>query len=178
MKQVRCIETGQVFASGQDAANWLGVSQQGISSVLRRKQNTCGGYHWEYVEEGDKEKARNRQVKNLDSGRVFASIAEAARYYDLDRAGIQNCVTGRSSYCGGFRWAYADGEPISGVTRPRSRPTMTIQEVLEEARRRTEQTGRKVTYADIQVEETIRAIKAQEAAEKKRRAKRCKTKSA
>lgn len=46
-KQVRCIETGEVFDCAADVARLLGLHS--VSSSIR---NCCraGGYHWEYVE--------------------------------------------------------------------------------------------------------------------------------
>ena len=48
-KKVLCVETGQVFDCIADAEKWLGKS--GICSCLKGRQKTCGGFHWEYVEE-------------------------------------------------------------------------------------------------------------------------------
>lgn len=53
-KKVRCIETGEVFESATDAARKIPrTSQAKISMVCSGKRNTCGGYHWCFV---DKEK--------------------------------------------------------------------------------------------------------------------------
>ena len=53
-KQVRCIETGQIFESQNAVAEFLGQkSASNISNCLSGKQKTCGGYHWERV--GDEE---------------------------------------------------------------------------------------------------------------------------
>ena len=52
-KPVRIVETGQVFASLQDCANYLGVTRGNISRVLtgERAGQKIHGYHIEYVEE-------------------------------------------------------------------------------------------------------------------------------
>lgn len=53
-KQVRCIETGQIFESQNAVAEFLGQkSVSNISNCLSGKQKTCGGYHWERI--GDEE---------------------------------------------------------------------------------------------------------------------------
>ena len=46
---VRCVETGEVFANQAEAARAIGKHRYGINSVLKGKQKTCGGYHWEYA---------------------------------------------------------------------------------------------------------------------------------
>ena len=46
-KKVRCIETNYIFDSITEAEKWLG--KHGIGSCCRSKQETCGGYHWEYA---------------------------------------------------------------------------------------------------------------------------------
>lgn len=47
-KTVRCVETGEIFQSLKQAAICLNVSAHGISNVLKGRQKTAGGYHWEY----------------------------------------------------------------------------------------------------------------------------------
>lgn len=53
-KPVRCIDTGQVFASQQDAAAWvrglgLNCSQGSISNCCRGQQKMAAGYRFEFV---------------------------------------------------------------------------------------------------------------------------------
>jgi len=52
-RPVRIVETGQVFASLQDCANYLGVTRGNVSRVLsgERKGQRLHGYHIEYVRE-------------------------------------------------------------------------------------------------------------------------------
>lgn len=50
-KRVRCIETGQIFESGAEAARQLGVDPSHLSKVCRGKQKSTHGYHFEFVEE-------------------------------------------------------------------------------------------------------------------------------
>ena len=51
-KRVLCLETGQIFNSSQDAARQLSIDGSGIRKCCRGVNKTCGGYHWEYVNEG------------------------------------------------------------------------------------------------------------------------------
>lgn len=55
MKPVRIVETGQVFASLQDCADFLGVTRGNISRVLtgERKGQKIHGFHIEYVRKED-----------------------------------------------------------------------------------------------------------------------------
>lgn len=49
-RQVRCIDTGEVFASLTEAAKAKGINSSKITSVCKGKRKTTGGLHWEYVE--------------------------------------------------------------------------------------------------------------------------------
>lgn len=49
-KSVVCVETGKQYASITEAATAVGVAVCTVSAVLRGRQKTAGGYHWEYAE--------------------------------------------------------------------------------------------------------------------------------
>lgn len=50
-KAVRCIETGIIYESATEAARQVEkTTQSKICMVCRGQRNTCGGFHWEYVE--------------------------------------------------------------------------------------------------------------------------------
>lgn len=49
-KRIRCIETGDIYKSIQEASNITGVNRNSISAVCRGKYKTAGGYRWEYIE--------------------------------------------------------------------------------------------------------------------------------
>jgi hypothetical protein len=114
IKPVKCVETGQVFESIQKAAEWLGLYQSSVSSVLRGKVKTAGGYHWEYALPEDR-------------GVIAEPIVTEARQ----------------------------------ASGPKSRPSMTIDDVQAEAQRQTRQTGRLVQYSDLQKQETLRLANSQ-----------------
>ena len=48
-KKIRCIETGKIFNSINEAARFINRSQSGLVSCLKGRSKTSGGYHWEYV---------------------------------------------------------------------------------------------------------------------------------
>ena len=49
-KKILCVETGIIYESPADAIRKLNLSNS-PSYAARGKQETCGGYHWKYVEE-------------------------------------------------------------------------------------------------------------------------------
>ena len=49
-KAVLCIETNQIYPSINEVSRRLGFSKGNVSSCCRGEINTCGGYHWKYVE--------------------------------------------------------------------------------------------------------------------------------
>lgn len=49
-KRVICLETGIVYPSAYDVQRQLRFSQSHICDCCKGKRNTCGGYHWRYVE--------------------------------------------------------------------------------------------------------------------------------
>ena len=106
-------------------------------------------------------KARNaRPVRCVETGRVFESGTMAARMMGVSQTGLYNALSGNAQTCAGYHWEYADGQQNpTTIDKPRSRPAMTISEVQEEARRRSEQTGRHVRYKHIQIEETLALIR-------------------
>lgn len=51
VRKIRCIETGKIYLSTREAQRDTGIWSSNIWRVLKNKQNTAGGYHWEYLEE-------------------------------------------------------------------------------------------------------------------------------
>lgn len=49
-KKVKCLETGIIYYSTIIASQETGIRAGGIQDAARGVQKTCGGYHWEYVE--------------------------------------------------------------------------------------------------------------------------------
>lgn len=52
-KRIKCIETNEVYESASEAMRQTGIKT--IDTCARGKCKTAGGYHWEYVEEENKE---------------------------------------------------------------------------------------------------------------------------
>lgn len=49
-KKIQCVETGQIFDSVKEAANFVNRAGTNISKCLTGKNKTCAGYHWEYID--------------------------------------------------------------------------------------------------------------------------------
>lgn len=48
-KKVECIETGMIFNSRKEAADYCGLSNTNLSRVVNNPNRTFGGYHWRDV---------------------------------------------------------------------------------------------------------------------------------
>lgn len=49
--QVKCVETNIVYCSATSASKETGINGRNINDACRGKQNTAGGYHWEFVDD-------------------------------------------------------------------------------------------------------------------------------
>lgn len=48
-KKVKCIETGIIYESTNEASRQTGLAQASICNCCNGKRKSCGGLHWEYV---------------------------------------------------------------------------------------------------------------------------------
>lgn len=48
-KSIICVEKNKIYTTVKEAAKENNTSRQNISHVLNGRQETAGGYHWEYV---------------------------------------------------------------------------------------------------------------------------------
>ncbi|MBR2775460.1 MAG: hypothetical protein IKD73_10800, partial [Selenomonadaceae bacterium] len=65
-RQVKCVETGEVFESIRAAARWCKVPASNLVTLLKGKGRTLGGYHWIYADE-DEEAALER-IRQMPEG--------------------------------------------------------------------------------------------------------------
>ena len=49
-RKIFCADTGEIFRNTQQAARALGINRGNLSSHLRGRTKTCGGYRFEYFE--------------------------------------------------------------------------------------------------------------------------------
>lgn len=66
-RQVKCVETGEVFESIRAAAKWCNVPNSNIVILLKGKGRTAGGYHWIYTDED--EEAQLERIRQMPEGR-------------------------------------------------------------------------------------------------------------
>jgi hypothetical protein len=50
-RAVMCVETGEIFGSIKEAADYIGVWPETLSRHLLGKQRICKNKHWRYLEE-------------------------------------------------------------------------------------------------------------------------------
>ena len=67
-RQVKCVETGEIFDSIKAAAKWCNVPSTTISMLLAGKGRTAGGYHWIYADDGNEDDALER-IRQMPEGR-------------------------------------------------------------------------------------------------------------
>lgn len=51
-KRVKCVETGQIFNTASDAAEWCGANRKNCGNILEQikgNYNKMYGYHWEEI---------------------------------------------------------------------------------------------------------------------------------
>lgn len=110
------------YDSISDAASKLNMVNQSITQCFSGRAKTAGGYIWvkkdKYekmtVEEQQellkiKERARPSRYKKvycIETQQIFASIKEAAEFYNLDRSSITKVCKGKAKTCGGKHWCY------------------------------------------------------------------------
>lgn len=116
-RPVRCLETGRRYPSFAQAARHLGLKPQGIQlAVFRRRP--YAGLTWEliypedhaayrdYRRRGPQERRvpgpRPRAVE-CEDGRVFPSIAAAARMVGVHYATLYRCIHSYQT-CAGLYW--------------------------------------------------------------------------
>lgn len=116
-----------------------------------------------------------RPIRCIETGQVYPSVTSAAEAIGVHRTSLYNCALGKSDICAGYHWEYV-GEEKPQRQKPenlRRPPRKTIYEVQEEALRRSRETGRRVLYRHIQIEETLALIRQREQLERlKKEAKR------
>ena len=108
---VVCIETGKIYKNAVEASIDMNIrrSVSGITVCCKGKQLTCRGYHWCYYTDYKKFKQRDTLRKNkvicLETKKIFMSITDAAKFYNVDRSCISYACRKRKKSCG-YHWMY------------------------------------------------------------------------
>lgn len=151
-KAVRCIETGQVFESLKQAAEFAGISYNCISRVVHGRRQSSAGFHWEFVDKTKSlsnnrkpckpisEKTRRKRFKTvryIETGSVFESLIAAAEFLGIKYPNISAVLHGKQMTSGGFHWEYIDltmkcNEELSkNMIRGRKKSELSLNAVKE-----------------------------------------------
>ena len=124
-KAIRCIETGQIFDSIQQAADFVGINYNSISAVAHGRNQSSAGFHWEFV---DKEKESSRPkcpvkevsddtrkkhckaVRCVETGQIFESVGAAAKFASVRQPNISSVLYGKQTTAGGYHWEFVNPE--------------------------------------------------------------------
>lgn len=118
---VECVETGKCFDTLQEAANFVGLKSGHSIRLAINGAGMAGGYHWRFKNSADEIVELKRPILKgfkilcVETGKVFNSLAEAARSVDCDPSLIRGAIR-RKGTCRGQHWSYAN-EDISGLDR-------------------------------------------------------------
>lgn len=140
-KQIICLETGEEFANAIEVAKKLGCKKSIVYMVCSEKENnqTVKGFHFVYKENYSKEKRDcllsqkhgidviRQEVVCVETGEIFKSITDAAKFANRSEANIRAVLYGRIETSGKdengnrYHWKYLD-ESKNGKLRKANRP--------------------------------------------------------
>lgn len=97
-RQVICIETGQIFESESEAANFIGVTQASISSCCHNKTITCQNKHWVFLSDYNenwqpreyikKDIPTKRKIICIETREIYESVLQASQILNIERSDI------------------------------------------------------------------------------------------
>lgn len=104
------------YKSASEAERITGVDHRSISMCCNNIRSHGSGFYWSFKKRFEyKPKHSNTPIPvacYTDDGtfiKSFDSIAEGARYYNLEKSSIRNCIQGKSKHAGKVRWRYFYG---------------------------------------------------------------------
>lgn len=109
---VKCIETGEIFVSGNAAAKAYGVQPSSINRVCSGKIDTCKGLHFVRLKDEEnnivpkfvpKKNPNIKPVVCVETGEKYKNVCEASRVSGLNRRAIAYAIT-KGGTSGGFHW--------------------------------------------------------------------------
>ena len=123
-KPVVRLDTLEKFPTVTEAAKSIGSTQGLVSLVCKGKRGSTKGVKFAYVSDyeagllpnfvshhGCKHPAA-RSVKCTETGKVYKTISDAAKDLGINGSKITAVCRGHRKRAGGYRWEYADFEPI------------------------------------------------------------------
>lgn len=125
---VVCLNTGEVFGSMIEASEKYKVTDRMISQCCRGERKCAsssllgGKTYWMYeseyltrskedIENKIKELSTNRLSRSvicIDTNKIFKSISEASKFYDIKNQNISACCKGKIKSCKGLKFIYYD----------------------------------------------------------------------
>jgi hypothetical protein len=119
-KEIVCLETGQVFNSVREAAEYVSVERAAIRSCCQGKNQTCQQLHWAYLSdvqgmdyqerikqiENTRNQNQKRKIKCIETQIIYDSIKEAQE--SLGIANISAVCSGKRKTAGGYHWEYVE----------------------------------------------------------------------
>jgi hypothetical protein len=85
-KKIICIELNKEYPSISECARELNLKVQSICNVLKRKQVTCGGYTFKYIDgENPRGNIQKKKVLCIELNREFESMKDASEYFTGSR---------------------------------------------------------------------------------------------
>lgn len=120
VKPIICLETKEIFESGAEASKRTGTSRGVIFNMCKKggintKRNV---FHFMYLKDystkSEKEikdiieckNLRLRKVKCIETGKVFESVTDAAKYVKGETSNISKCCKNSRYMCKGYHWQY------------------------------------------------------------------------
>ena len=118
--KVVCVENDEIFDSISEASKKYKIAQSNIIECCCGRLIRAKGLHWRYLE--DYEKLTEKEIEDLINSRrqecrkvicietkkVFNSISEASKFYNIDGSHISSCCSGKSITCFGNHWMYLE----------------------------------------------------------------------
>ena len=118
-KPVVCLETRKRYRSASEAEREYNTSQGRLHNVLNKKDTSALGLHWvyesEYVNMSEEDiqqilsqpaKIYKVRVRCIETGQIFNSTNEAAKFVNRSQSCIVECCQGKQKTCGCFHWEY------------------------------------------------------------------------
>ena len=115
-KEIMCVETGIVYASITLAAEAANIKANTIGRCIDNAKYTAGGYHWKSTGKkmhNAEQAARTKEILTrlygkkvmcVETGKVYDSVANAARDMHISRPYISFCINGHTEHACGYHF--------------------------------------------------------------------------
>lgn len=113
-KPIICIETNEIFKNAAEAADKVGLCRTSVSRAAKGKQDTCGGYHFAFLDDYENGQIKRfvphphafRKVRCVTTGEEFDNVSDASRKTGLSRRGLSYACNGVHDTCGKMQWEF------------------------------------------------------------------------